>query len=106
MRKMISLAAVVVLSSCQGQMRALESGGALRAEPSTRPGSDYVVHVKNTIDFGYDPDDKAIREKYALELMKTECPNARVVDEGVITTGTYLTGRPSKTYSLYIKCSP
>ena len=93
-----------VLSGCQGQMRALESGGALRAERSTKAGSDYVVQIRNTVDFGFTPDNIENRHKWALDYLKYQCSNARVVSDEEIVTGTFLTGRQSKTYSVFVKC--
>ncbi|WEO73822.1 hypothetical protein [Agrobacterium vitis] len=100
---LVSLA--VLLSSCQSQMRVLEAGGDIRVEPSTIAGSDYAVHLRNTIDFGYDPDVKANREKFALGILKKQCPTGKIVNENVIVTGTYLSGSPSRVYTVYVKCN-
>jgi len=106
MRSKLLVAALCALAlvGCQSQMRMLESGGALRVEKSNSPGSDYVVYIKNSVDFGFTPDDKANRDKWALEYMKTQCPAAQIVSEDEIATGTFGTGRTSKTYLVYIKC--
>ncbi|MBX5268537.1 hypothetical protein HJB99_07580 [Rhizobium sp. NLR17b] len=94
----------VALAGCQTQMRMLETSGDLRVEPSTVAGANYVVHMRNTLDFGYNPDDKANRDRIALSYLKTQCPAGRIVKESVIATGTYGLGRPAKVYSLYVSC--
>lgn len=95
---------LLLLAGCQSQMRVLEAGGNIRVERSTVAGSDYAVHIKNALDFGFNPDDRANRHKWALDYLKTQCPGGRVVSEDEIVTGQYLTGRPSKTYAVYVKC--
>lgn len=102
--KQYLIAISLLLSSCQGQMRILEAGGNIRVEPSTIAGSDYAVHLRNVVDFGYDPDDKANRDKFALTYLKNQCPTAKIVNETTIETGTYATGRPSRVYTVYVKC--
>lgn len=93
------------LAGCQTQMRMLETSGDLRAEPSNIAGSDYVVQLRNTLDFGYNPDDDENRHKIALALLKTQCPSGRVVNEKMIATGTYGIGRQSRVYYVYVKCT-
>jgi len=85
-------------------MRTLESAGAIRVEPSQVAGSDYVVHMKNTVDFGFTPDDKANRHKWALDMLKAQCSSPSVVNERSVVTGKFLTGREARTYFIYIKC--
>jgi hypothetical protein len=105
-----TLLAVLVIglsltAGCQTHMRMLEMSGDMRVEPSTVAGADYVVHLRNTIDPNYNPDSKGNREMWALGMLKTQCPAGRIVKEAVINTGTYGIGRPSRTYSLYIRCN-
>ncbi|MEH7903989.1 hypothetical protein V7794_22600 [Rhizobium laguerreae] len=102
--KFLVLAFSITLAGCQTQMRMLETSGDIRVEPSPVAGADYVVHMRNTIDFGYNPDDKANRDRFALNYLKTQCPVGRIVNESVIQTGTYGLGRPARTYSIYVKC--
>ncbi|MGO8093234.1 hypothetical protein [Rhizobium leguminosarum] len=102
--KFLVLVLSVALAGCQTQMRMLEDSGDLRVEPTSVAGADYVVHMRNKIDFGYNPDDKATRDRVALNYMKTQCPAGRIVKESVIETGTYGMGRPARTYMLYVKC--
>lgn len=95
------------LAGCKGEdlrLRSLEHDNALRVEPSSTPGADYVVTLRNLIDIGYNPDDKPTRDAVALRTLREQCPRGQVVGETVIATGTYLDGRPSRTYSMRIKC--
>ncbi len=94
----------VTLAGCQTQMRMWESSGDLRVEPANAADADYVVTMRNTLDFGYNPDDKTNRNHVALNYLKTQCPSGRVVRESMIQTGTYGMGRPARTYSVYVKC--
>jgi hypothetical protein len=63
-----------------------------------------AVSIRNVIDIGYDPDNKATRDAAALRVLAEQCPNGRIVDETVIKTGRFLTGRPARTYAIHVKC--
>lgn len=105
-----TLAAALLLSGCmpgsQGYIRNMESYGNLRVEPSNQPGYDYAVYVRNVLDIGYDPSNKATRDQTALQMLKTQCPAGTVVGETVINTGEWMGGRQSATYIIQVKCSP
>ncbi|MDW9668068.1 MULTISPECIES: hypothetical protein [Sinorhizobium] len=105
MKRAAILIAMLAMTGCQTQMRMLETTGDVRVEPSTAAGADYVVHLRNTLDFGYNPDDKTNRDRFALNYLKSQCPAGRIVRESVINTGTYGLGRPARIYSIYVKCS-
>ena len=94
----------IAAAGCQTQARMWEAEGIIRAEPSQAPGADYVVHLQNKVDFGLNPDDPENRRLVALRYLEKQCPTGVVVREDVIETGQYLTGRASRTYSLYIDC--
>lgn len=85
-------------------MRMMEAAGQIRVEPSTLAGSDYVVHMRNVVDIGFNPDDKANREMWALNMLKAQCPAGRIVKTSVINTGTYGIGKPARNYSVYVRC--
>ncbi|ANL33255.1 hypothetical protein AMC79_CH01154 [Rhizobium phaseoli] len=59
--------------------------------------------MPDTVDFGYNLDDKENRERFALNYRKTQCPAGRVVKESAIERGTDSLGRPARTYTLYVK---
>lgn len=97
----------LALTGCAGSqthMRLLEAENAVRVAPSGVPDSDFTVSIRNVVDFGFDPDDQATRNRTALDFLKTQCPQGRVVGETIIDTGAYLTGRPSRTYAIRVKC--
>lgn len=102
MKKVVLLAALLSLAGCQ--TRLLEQEGNIRVEPSNQAGSDYVVHLQNLVDFGFNPDDPANRHKWALDYIKGQCPNGRVVGDRSIDTGSFATGRRARTYFVYIAC--
>jgi hypothetical protein len=101
-------AALAGCTGSQTHLRMLEQGGDVRIDPTGGPGYDSTVFIRNTVDFGYDPDDKATRYRTALQMVETQCPRARVVAEKVAETGTsgIGIGRGSRTYALQIKCVP
>lgn len=106
----LAAALVTVLAACtpgtQGYIRNMEGHGNLRVEPSNNPSYDYAVYVRNVIDIGYDPSDKATRDRTALQMLNTQCPTGMVVGETVVNTGEWMGGRPSMTYIVQVKCSP
>jgi len=103
MRKFIQLLLLVIfVAGCQTRM--LEQDGAISVEPSNRSGSDYLIKMRNLVDFGFNPDNEANRHKWALKYIAKQCPDGRVVDDSSIDTGQYLTGKRSKTYFVYIRC--
>jgi hypothetical protein len=102
MRGKLLIASLLLVSGCQ--TRILEQEGVLRVEPSTLAGSDYVVQLRNSLDFGFDPDNTANRHKWALHYIKSQCPNGRVVSDRAVETGTYALGRPARTHFVYIAC--
>lgn len=108
MKTGIAVAAILfMLPACAGtqnHLRVLEAGGDIRVAPSAGPDHDFVVSIRNTRDFGYDPDDKATRDNTALALLASQCQRARVVGETVIETGTFALGNPSRTYAIRVKC--
>ncbi|MEF3133018.1 hypothetical protein OS035_16280 [Rhizobium sp. 268] len=94
--KALLLVLPVVLAGCQTQ----ETSGD-RVDVPPVAGADYAVQVHNIV--GHDLDDKQIRERFALDYKKTQCPSARVVKDSVSETGTS-DGRPARIYTVYVKC--
>lgn len=107
-RVLTTIVLALILSACAGSqthMRVLEADNALNVMPASSPTHDFVVSIRNLKDFGYDPDDKATRDRTALQALETQCPAGRVVGETVINTGTYALGNPSRTYAIQVKCA-
>jgi hypothetical protein len=61
--------------------------GAVRIEQaSAGQPYDFVVHVRNIPDIKYNPDVREDRHRMALNLVKPQCPAARVVGEDKLIT--------------------
>jgi hypothetical protein len=109
MRKLLICFAALATGACAGtqsHLRLLEKDNALNVQPAP-PGLpyDFVVSIRNVKDFGFDPDDKATRDRTALQALQSQCPAGRIVGETAINTGAYALGNASLTYSLQVKCS-
>jgi hypothetical protein len=88
-----SIVTTLLVSNCAGtdtQLRILENQNALQIEPSQTKDFDYVVRIKNLMDIGYDPDNRATRSDTALRAIRAQCPEATIVGERIIEKGTYL----------------
>lgn len=83
----------------------LASGGALSVEPAAGPGYDYTVTLKNAKDIGFNPDVKAERDAMALSFIAKQCPQAAIVKEDVVETGSNILGA-SRSYFMRIRCRP
>lgn len=107
MIRLVTIAFALALSGCAGtdsHLRLLEKDNAVRVEPASTPDATYVVSVRNVIDVGYDPDDKATRDDVALRMVRAQCPGGQVVGETMIATGEYLLGRQARTYAIKVRC--
>lgn len=103
-----AFACLTALSGCVGSqthLRELENNGSVRVERSNSKNFDYVVSIRNVI-HGFDPDNPESRREVAQKMMETQCPQNTVVGEDIIETGTWLGGRPSRTYAMHVKCKP
>lgn len=100
----------ITLTACtpgtQGYLRNMEGYGNIRVDPSPVPGYDYVVTIRNVLDLGYDPSKKDVRDRTALQMLATQCPQGKVVGETVINTGEWLGGRPAMSYAVQVQCAP
>lgn len=108
MRARLVVLGALALGGCAGSqehLRLLEADHAISVMPASAPDHDFVVSIRNLVDVGYDPDDKATRDRTALQFMQAQCPRATIVGETAISTGNYLMGRPAKTYAIKIKCN-
>jgi hypothetical protein len=98
----------IALSGCAGSQAHLliaQGDNTLRVEPSATVPGEYVVTVKNMIDFAYDYDDLASRTTVAKQVLASQCPNGtNVLGETVINHGTNALGRTLRTYSIRVRC--
>ena len=104
MKRIAGLAAFVailaILASCA------EAHDVVRVEPASagRP-YDYVVHVLNTYDIGYNPEVRRDRNRMALRLLRGQCRAPRVVGDDKIITEIWgiTSNRPD--YIVLVKCA-
>lgn len=86
------------------QMRDLDQSGTISVLPSSSPDHSFVVIMKNTRDIGYNVDDKANRDAWALSYLRAQCPAGQVVGEQVIETGQTAFGIRTRTYAVRVRC--
>jgi len=102
---MLSLALAACTVGSGGQvLRLHERDSILSVLPSREPGYDYVVSIQNVVDPGFNPDDKATRDRIALARTKKQCPLGSIVGETETDSGEWLSGRPKRTYAIQVKC--
>jgi hypothetical protein len=76
------IAAIALLAALPGWT---DTRGAVRIEQaSARKPYDFVVHVRNIPEIKYNPEVKEDRHRMALNLLKKQCPAARIVGEDKI----------------------
>jgi hypothetical protein len=80
--------------------------GAVRIEQaSAGKPYDFVVHVKNAHDYKYNPDVPEDRKRMALELVKRDCPTARVVGQDKIITEIWGITSSKPDYVVFVRCN-
>lgn len=67
-------------------------------------GYDYVIHVRNTYDYRYNPEVRDDRILLARQIVRPFCSKNRIVGEDKYNTEIFplITGRPE--YVVYVKC--
>jgi len=97
---------MLVLAGCtQAQeLNIMRDDRRVVVEASSSEKFDYVVKVRNEMAGYYDFDKKEDRVRVANDYLKDQCPGLKVIEERKVITGEYITGSPSITYSLLIKC--
>ena len=80
--------------------------GLVRIEQvSAGKAYDYIVHVRNTFDIGYNPEVREDRARLALETLKSRCLAGRIVGEDKIITEIWgITSSPPD-YIVLVKCA-
>ena len=75
----------------------------VQAAPAGRP-YDYVVHVRTSYDYGYNPEVRADRIRVARQTLRPYCRRSRVVGEEAIPTEILgITSSPPDRV-VYLKC--
>jgi len=79
---------------------------AAQVEPAS-PGQpyDFVVHVRNTFDIGYNPEVKEDRLRMALKALKRQCRTARIVGENKISREIWGITSTLPDYIVLVRCS-
>jgi hypothetical protein len=65
---------------------------------------DFIVHVKNVPDYGYNPAVPEDRAQMALAAVKQDCPVARVVGQQVVSTEIYGITSSKPDYIVFVNC--
>jgi hypothetical protein len=65
---------------------------------------DFVVHVKNSAEIGYNPEVSEDRASMAVTLVKRYCPAARVVGQQKIITEIYGITSSKPDYVVFVGC--
>ena len=66
---------------------------------------DFVVHVKNIYEYGYNPEVLEDRKRMALALVKRDCPAARVVGQDKIITEIWGITSSKPEYVVFVRCA-
>ena len=66
---------------------------------------DYIVHVLNTYEIGYNPDVREDRNRMALKLLHGQCRAPRVVGDDRISTEIWGITSSRPDYVVLVKCA-
>ena len=78
-------------------------GSIIQAAPADQP-YDYIVHVKNTYGYRYNPEVRDDRISLATQIVGQFCSKMQIVGEAKFKTEIFglVTGKPD--YVVYVKC--
>jgi hypothetical protein len=84
----------------------VNASGEVRIEQASagRP-YDLVVHVANVPTYRYNPEVSDDRTRMALELIRPQCPAARVVGQNTISTEIYGITSSKPDYVVLVSCN-
>ena len=78
----------------------------VRVEPASAGSPyDYIVHVLNTYDIGYNPQVRRDRNRMALRLLRGQCRAPRVVGDDRIITEIWGITSSRPDYIVLVKCA-
>src|ERR1700733_525983 len=79
--------------------------GTVRVDPAPAGQPyDFVVHVKNSAEIGYNPEVSSDRAGMAVALVKRYCPAARDVGQEKIITEIYGIASSKPDYVVFVSC--
>ncbi|HLJ00572.1 MAG TPA: hypothetical protein VKT76_12720 [Bradyrhizobium sp.] len=94
--------AIFILALFAGWTDPRQSVRVERASPDK--AYDFAVHVANKPAIKYNPLVRADRHRMALDLVRSECPNGRIVGEDIINTEIWgITSSPPD-YVVLVRC--
>ena len=97
-------AAILLLAVLPGWT---DTRGLVRVEAASPDKPyDFVVHVRNIPDIKYNPLVRQDRHRMALELVRGECPYARIVGEDSLITELYGVTSSLPDYVVLVSCGP
>ena len=100
---MRALAAILFLLALTGWT---DTRGLIRIEQaSAGQPFDFVVHVRNTPDIGYNPEVSQDRRRMAVGLLRGQCRGAHVVGEDKIKTEIWGLTSSLPDYVVYVRCA-
>ena len=96
------VAMIVCLAALTGWT---DTRGVVRVEQAAAGNPyDFVVHVRNIPDIGYNPEVRQDRLRMALRLVKRQCPAGHVVGEDKINTEIWSITSSLPDYVVLVKC--
>jgi hypothetical protein len=102
---MIRIALVAITVALTGCASMALRYGDLHINPSPVPGAVYRVDMLNVADLGFDGDNPADRQRYALQLLTSEsCVHPVMVDEQKLQLGYWPFGTPRISYVSDWRC--
>ena len=99
-RRLLVIATAAFPCSAFGQP---QGDSIIEAAPPGQP-YDYVIHVQNTYDYGYNPQVRDDRFLLAKRIVRPFCNKARIIGDAKFKTEIFglITGKPD--YVVYVKC--
>jgi len=98
-----------VLVSCAGtptHIGTMTAQGKIKVDTADDNSYDYKVSILNYVEIGWDGNKKEDRLKAVDVIFKDKCKSIEVIGEDSIQTGKYfLSGDPTITYILKVKCN-
>lgn len=108
MLRILSVLLLGLLAGCMSteeQLAVLQENNAISATPSTSPGFDYTVLIRNLRPLGVDPTLRADRERIVAGYLGAKCPTPTIVDETELTTNQPMLSKSSKDYAVRVACA-
>lgn len=96
-----------LLAGCttsQFGLMSMEDAGHLRVAREAGTADVFVVSVRNVRDVDFNGNDPQDRFKVARAALASECADIELLNESMITAGTYALGQPRITFDMRVRC--